>query len=81
MKEVPPSPTPPESNATRSRGLSLARVWPVFVFAGVAYLIAGAAKFIVHQSEGGLFIGCGVAFLVLAWISKPKDGNSRSTER
>ena len=40
--------------------------------AGVAYLIAAAAKFIVHQPEGGLFIGCGAAFLILGWISKPK---------
>jgi hypothetical protein len=69
-EETPPPPLEPRG--TGSRGLSLARVWPVFIFAGIAYLIAAAAKFIVHQPEGKLFIGCGVAFLILAWISKPK---------
>jgi hypothetical protein len=73
MNEETPPPTPPEPKAARSRGVSLARAWPVFVVAGVAYLIAAAAKFIIHQPEGGLFIGCGVAFLILGWISKPKD--------
>ena len=67
---VPPKPVP-------SRGMSLARAWPVFIFAGIAYLIAAAAKVIVHQPEGGLYLACGVAFLMLGWIAKPKGTRSQ----
>ncbi len=73
MNDETPPLTPPAPDTGRSRGLSLARVWPVFIVAGIAYLIAAGAKFILHQPEGGLFVGCGVAFLVIAWIAKPKS--------
>jgi hypothetical protein len=64
--DKPPQPAPPP------RGMSLARAWPVFAFAGVAYLIAAAVKVVVHQPEGGLYAICGVAFLAFGWIVRSK---------
>jgi hypothetical protein len=67
----PPEPKRPAPPYAR-RGMSLGKAWFVFAFAGIAYLAAAALKVVVHQPEGPLFAGCGVAFLVVAWFVKPK---------
>lgn len=63
--DKPPQPAP-------TRGMSLGRAWPVFAFAGVAYLIAAAVKVIVHQPEARLYVICGIAFLVLGLLVRAK---------
>ena len=72
MNDATPPPEPKRPLPPPSRGMSLAKAWLVFAFAGIAYLVAAALKVVVHQPEGPLFAGCGVAFLLLAWFMKPK---------
>jgi hypothetical protein len=44
---------------------------PLFLFAGIAYIVAGIVKFIIHQDLAWLFVVFGAAFLLLAWRVKP----------
>ena len=43
-------------------------VFPLFVFAGIAYIVAGIVKFALHQDFAFGFGLCGVAFIVFAWL-------------
>ncbi len=56
----------PEPTQLQRRMRKLTR--PLFLFAGVAYIVAGILKFVVHQNGGWIYIGLGLAFLVLAWV-------------
>jgi 1,4-dihydroxy-2-naphthoate octaprenyltransferase len=66
MTELPPDdrPAPPPPR----RGISLERARPIFFVAGAAYIVGGVVKFIVHQPEGWLFIGCGIAFIAFGFL-------------
>jgi hypothetical protein len=59
---VTPNP-PPTQLQRRLRRLTR----PLFLFAGVAYVIAGIVKFAIHQDNGWVYIILGVAFLLVAW--------------
>ena len=56
----------PEPTQLQRRMRKLTR--PLFLFAGVAYIIAGILKFVVHQNGGWIYFGLGVAFLIVALV-------------
>jgi hypothetical protein len=42
-------------------------IFPLFLFAGIAYIIGGV-KFALHQELALAFVLCGVGFTVAAWV-------------
>jgi hypothetical protein len=43
-------------------------IFPLFLFAGIAYVIGGIAKFALHQDFAPAFVLCGVGFMAAAWL-------------
>ena len=42
--------------------------FPLFLFAGIAYIIGGIVKYAIHQEFALIFILCGVGFIAAGWF-------------
>jgi glucose dehydrogenase len=43
-------------------------VRPLFLFAGIAYVIGGIIKYAMHQDFAQIYVICGLAFMVAGWL-------------
>ena len=41
---------------------------PLFLFAGIAYVIGGIIKYAMHQEFALIYVICGLGFIVAGWL-------------